>query len=83
MKGTVSAINQLRGMVAVSTERDFSIFEIISSNRVDVGHTVSWQEDTSLGRTEITNHTTGERFDVFFQNHWVGKTNLRQQLRMD
>jgi len=68
-------------MVAVQTENaDFSIFEIVSSNPVEIGHAVSWQGDTPAGHGSIVNHTTGETFNVYFQNHWVGKNQLNQQL---
>lgn len=83
MRGTIYAINQQRGMVAVQTENgDFSIFELLGADNVDVGDQVYWKNDTSLGSTILTNMTQSEKFEVFFQNHWVPKQQLRQQLLM-
>jgi hypothetical protein len=80
MRGVVYKINARVGMVAVETEEDFSVFEIISSDEVEVGDEISWKEHRPLGRSEIINHTSGERFEVYFQNHWVTKSSLNQQL---
>lgn len=80
MKGTIHYINRNRGMVAVYTEHGYSIFELTSSGTVEVGDSVSWHEDTALGSGMVTNHTQGERYEVFFQNHHVNQSLLRQQL---
>ena len=81
MKGTIYDINPKRGMVAVQTDNgDFSIFEIISANQVEIGQEVSWSGNTPTGSAMITNHGSGERFEVYFQNHWVSRHQLDQQL---
>lgn len=80
MKGIVHYINQQRGMVAVLTEQGYSIFEIIGSDNIEVGDSVSWRDDTVLGGETLTNHTQGERYEVYFQNHHVHQSQLRQQL---
>ena len=79
MKGTVQQINHVRGMVAVLTvEGEFSIVELLGDELV--GDVVSWKGDTPLGGDVLVNHTRGETFDVFFQNHHVSPHQLRQQL---
>ncbi|MCX5805895.1 MAG: hypothetical protein NT010_07495 [Proteobacteria bacterium] len=84
MKGTIIAINERRGMVGVQTENDdFSVFELLGGDSIEVGDEVSWKDDTSLGSTTLTNITDGSCFEVFFQNHWVPKNQLRQQLMME
>lgn len=81
MKGTIKYINSQRGMVAVFTENgDFSVFELLGGDSVEAGDIVSWKNDTALGGELLTNHTQGERFEVYFQNHYVHATQLRQQL---
>lgn len=81
MKGVIKHINSARGMVAVLTDDgSYSVFELLGGDSVEIGDVVSWNNDTGLGGEEITNHTQGERFEVFFQNHYVHPDQLRQQL---
>lgn len=83
MKGIIKHINPNRGMVAVLTdEGQYSIFELLGGDTVDLGDVVSWRDDTALGGELLTNHTQGERFEVYFQNHYVLTSQLRQQLLM-
>ncbi len=81
MKGTITQINRIRGMVAVATESDgYSVFELLGGDSVELGDAVSWKDDTALGSEVLTNHTQGERYEVYFQNHHVNQQLLRQQL---
>lgn len=81
MTGKVVAINEARGMVGVLTEdEDFSVFELLNSDEIEVGDEVAWVGTTPLGGEKITNVTRGQTLDVFFQNHHVSKANLRGQL---
>lgn len=81
MKGKIKYINPNRGMVAVLTEDGhYSIFELLGGDTVEEGDVVSWIDDTALGGEMLTNHTQGERFEVYFQNHYVLTSQLRQQL---
>lgn len=81
MKGTVHYINHQRGMVAVLTEEgSYSIFELMGGDTVEVGDQVSWQNDTALGSENLSNRTQGERYEVYFQNHYVPESQLREQL---
>jgi len=81
MKGTIYEINHNRSMVAVRTEEgDFSIFELISGDIVEVGDEVQWQNDTGLGSEILNNLTRRNRYEVYFQNHHVLEPQLRQQL---
>ena len=80
MKGRIAAINAQRGMVAVATEtEDYSVFEILGHGSFETDDEVSW-DGRPLGRHPIQNHTKGKTVDVYFQNHWVHKDQLRQQL---
>jgi hypothetical protein len=81
MHGTIFEINKNRGMVGVLTENgDFSIFELLSGDTVEKGDEVLWENDTGLGDEVITKLTQGESFEVYFQNHYVSKSQLSQQL---
>jgi hypothetical protein len=81
MKGTVKYINSIRGMVAVLTEESqYSIFELLAGDTIELDDIVSWSPATALGTEYITNHTQGERYEVYFQNHYVHSSQLRQQL---
>jgi hypothetical protein len=81
MKGTIKYINPSRGMVAVLTdEGQYSVFELLSGETIEPGDVVSWAHATALGGEWITNHTQGERYEVYFQNHYVNPSQLRQQL---
>jgi hypothetical protein len=81
MKGEVCEINQSRGMVAVQTENgDFSVFELLGGDSIEIRDEVSWQDDTSLGSTRLRNITQGSSYEVYFQNHSVSGNQLRGQL---
>ena len=84
MKGKVYQINPKRGMVAVLTENDdFTIFEIIGSYEIDVGDELTWNNDTGLGTEQYENLTKNHIIEVFVQNHWVNKSQLRKQLLLE
>ncbi|MFH0782361.1 MAG: hypothetical protein V2B20_10490 [Pseudomonadota bacterium] len=81
MKGTIYKINHHRGMVAVLTENgDFSVFELLGDDPVEEGDEIYWKNDTGLGGEIIKNTTQNEEYEVYFQNHWVLKNQLKQQL---
>lgn len=82
MKGVITNINSQRGMVAIKTENgDYSIFELLSNDKVVIGDQVEWTDDTSLGDTTLKNKTQGIAFIVYFQNHNVNQSILNTQLR--
>lgn len=82
MKGVITNINQRRGMVAVKTENgDYSIFELLGSDEINVGDHVGWNEDTVLGDATLENKTQKTSFQVYFQNHHVNHAILNAQLR--
>ena len=81
MRGTIFEINRQGGMVAVLTENgDYSVFELLGEDSADEGDEVSWENDTGLGSEMLRNITQNETFEVYFQNHWIPKSQLRQQL---
>ena len=68
-------------MVAVLTENgDYSIFELLSGDSVEVGEQVRWEDDTALGDELLFNLSQRSSFEVYFQNHHVSHAGLRQQL---
>ena len=80
MNGTVIDINQPRGMVALETEDgEYSIIELLGDD-VEIGDVLKWADDNPLGGETIRNLTQGEMIDVYFQNHSVPRSELRQQL---
>lgn len=81
MLGRVALVNPRRGMVAVLTEDgDYSIIEMLGDDPPEIGDTISWGDDTALGSETVENRTSGEAYDVYFQNHWVSAGQVRQQL---
>ena len=81
MKGRIVDINWKRGMVAVLTnEGGYSVFELLSTDTIEIGDEVEWKNDTSLGHTQIINKTKSDGFEVYFQNHHISKSNLKKQL---
>jgi len=79
MTGTVTEINQVRGMVAVATEEDFTIIELTEEG-IEEGDQLSWSESHPQGSGTVKNLTQGRTVNVYFQNHWVSREQLRQQL---
>lgn len=66
MKGVITNINNQRGMVAVETENgDYSIFELLSNDKVVIGDQVEWTDHTSLGDTTLKNKTQGIAFNAY------------------
>lgn len=81
VRGIIRYMNSNRGMVAVLTENEnYSVFELLGGDPVEVGDVVSWKDDTALGGELLTNHTQGGHFEVYFQNHHVSRPQLKQQL---
>lgn len=81
MVGNIFEINLHKAMVAVLTENgDFSTFELLGDDPVELKDKVYWENDTGLGSEMLKNITQGETFEVYFQNHWIPKSQLKQQL---
>ena len=84
MRGRVYAINPQRGMVAIETENyGFTIIELLSDEDIELGDEMNWANDTGMGSETYHNRTKNQKMDVFVQNHWVSKNQLRQQLLVD
>jgi hypothetical protein len=80
MKGEVVHIHRQKGMIAVITEKgDFSIIELLG-DVVEVGDQLQWHGDYPLGSEQVRNLTHGCQISVYFQNHCVPESQLRQQL---
>jgi hypothetical protein len=80
MNGEVVHMHQRRGMVAVRmANRDFSIIELLGDD-LEVGDELQWNGDFPLGAESIRNLTQETRQEVYFQNHCVPQSQLRQQL---
>ena len=50
---------------------------------IEVGDPVHWRNDTGMGSEILTNLRSAQRFEVYFQNHWISKPNLRKQLLLE
>jgi hypothetical protein len=80
MRGTVTEINQVRGMAAVDTVEDgFTIIELPGEG-IEVGDDLSWSDNHPEGSRTIMNVSKGRTMSVMFQSHGVHKSQLRQQL---
>ena len=81
MTGIVAKINHRSGMVAVQTEtNDYSILEIIGGDPIKEGDEVSWENDTGLGHGILSNLSQNLKYEVYFQDHWVGHNQVLSQL---
>lgn len=81
MKGEVALINRANMMVAVRVDDGaYSIFQVIEGE-VHPKDVVEWGDHYTLGEARIRNRTTGRSVLVFFENHDVHQSILRQQLR--
>lgn len=70
-----------RGVVAVQTaDGNFSVFELLGDDPVDLGDNVFWFQATPLGSTLLTTITQQRIFEVYFQNHEVPESQLKKQL---
>lgn len=79
MQGTVTDIDPSRGIVAIRTELyKYTIVELLTYVRIDVGDTVRWAKQTRLGDATYVNVTRGTTLPVFVQNHWVHPDQLRK-----
>ena len=82
-QGVVAAMNQQRGMVAIKTEDDgYTIIELLSEFELELGDEVAWKNGYGLGSEIYENRSKGTREEVYVQNHAVGESILRQQLRL-
>jgi hypothetical protein len=77
--GTVVAINQSRGMVAISTEDDgFTIIELLSDSPIEIGDSLAWANGYGLGSEVYENLKKRTREEVYVQNH-AGETSGPRQ----
>lgn len=83
MVGTVYLINSVLGIVAIATEQDFTVIELLNDDIIEVGDVMEWTKATGLGRQVYNNKTKRKQMTVFAQNHWVSKQQLRSQLRLE
>ena len=80
MKGRVIHIHHQRGMVAIETEiGELSVLELLD-DEVEVGDELQWKGNYPLGSETIKNISRATSMEVYFQNHCVPKSQLRQQL---
>lgn len=83
MKAKVKYINPKRGMAALLTEdEDYSIIETFG-DELEIGDMLEWKAVHPLGSEEIHNFTQKNNVKVYFQNHWIVKKQLRQQLLLE
>ena len=77
--GTVTHMNRNRGMIAVEIDRRYTIIELLGDD-VELGDVLSWDESNPLGGDRVYSQAQGRWLDVYFQNHEVPESQLRQQL---
>jgi len=78
--GVVAAISR-RGLVAIETPDDgYTIVEPLGGFELELGHEMAWTNDHALGTEVYRNLSTGERGEVFVENHSVSKAGLAKQL---
>lgn len=81
MRGTVKKINPRNGYFAIEIERNsYSIFEILSSNNIDVGDIIKGQLQ-ELGDAILTNESKAETINGIIQNYDCTEQQLKQQLK--
>jgi hypothetical protein len=81
MRGTVKKINPKNGYFAIEIERNsYSIFEILSSNSIDVGDIINGQLQ-ELGDAILTNESKAETINGIIQNYDCTEQQLKQQLK--
>lgn len=79
MKGIITHINGT--FVAVLTDDgDYSVFELLGDDPVDIGDRVSWANDTGFGGERLTNRTQTQTYEVYFQYHHVSEGGLADAL---
>lgn len=78
--GVVEKINPQRGMIAIATDDGFTIIELLSDFKLEVGDKVSWLNGFGLDHEVYENLTKKTKEEVYVQNHSVNKTNLDKQL---
>ena len=67
MKGVIRFLNLQNGLVAVETNKGFTVFEIRQRCALDIGDEVTGPLDSLEGET-LHNTTRGESFDVSIEN---------------
>ena len=70
-------------MITTIQDGDYSIMEMMGDDPPEIGDSIFWADATALGGETVKNRTQSETYDVFFQNHYVSKGQLRQQLLLD
>ena len=84
MNGMVATVNPTRGMVAVLTnDGDYSILEMLGDDPPEIGDRFRWQGDSPLGGETVENLTQNITYEVFFQNHQVGRPQVPRQLLLE
>ena len=70
-------------MVAVETEDGYSIFELRGGDAPEFGDKIRWSGDMPLGGEVVQNLTQRCAYDVFFENHYTSRAQLRRQLLLE
>lgn len=78
MRGTIKAINQDKGLIAVETNSgEYSVIELIGGYNVEIDDIISGVLE-SLGRKTVMNETQSEEIDVFIQHCHCSAQRVRQ-----
>jgi hypothetical protein len=82
MRGYVHTINRRRGLVAISTDRGFTIIELLGNDPIHLGDRLEWDEDIALGNATYRNLTKGTATQVNVHAHAVHGSRVRQRLKL-
>lgn len=83
MKGTVYAINTHNRLVAIDTDYGFTVIELLDDDTVEVGDEMNWDDSANLGLEIFENDSDGCKIEVFVQNHYVPRHELRHELMIE
>lgn len=79
MEGVVRFLNLQNGLVAVETNKGFTIFEILERCALDIGDEIAGPLD-STGEQSLQNVTKGESFDVSIENIHCNRAEAHKSL---
>jgi hypothetical protein len=69
MLGTIVKINSAKGLLALKTSEGYSVLEIISDGKIDIGDLLSFADDLPIGESNLINKTKKLEHQVRFQAH--------------
>jgi hypothetical protein len=81
MTGIVHTINRRRGLVAIHTDRRFTIVELLGSGPISLGDRMQWDHD-GLDSSVYFNQMQASRIAVNVQAYGVSESRVTQRLKL-